>query len=388
MIIRLIFYTLLFTTLISCQQSQSDNIKQKAQASDLYFAVGTYTQKEGHVDGKASGIYIARLNESQQSIEIVDSLTGITNPSYLTIDDKGQRLYAVSEVGGEPAAGLIRVYAYDDAWKFKELNEAKTGGNAPCHLALNTGKEYLMTANYMGGISSHKIETDGRIGSMTDIKFHEGYGADYPRQAISHPHMIYQTVTKNQVIVCDLGSNQLFHYELRDGHYHLLTSTQASERAGPRHLIHHPSERYIYTLNELSNTVEAFTYQDLTQPMQRIQSVSTLSTSEGSTGMSASAIKIHPNGTYLYTANRGADQNSISVFKINHLDGTIEMIQQIDSGGAIPRDFEITPSAHYLLVANQNSDNITLLAIDQNSGTLSNIDKSFDVATPVCIKFF
>ena len=385
---RVLQYSLATAILMSCHHNQNDTIQHNSIEKDMYFAVGTYTKKEGHVDGKAPGIYIAKLNEAELSIIVIDSLTGITNPSYVTIDDRGRKLYSVSETGDNLRSGMIKGYQYDAEWNFQELNEASTHCNAPCHLALSSDQDYIMTANYMGGISAHKIMENGSIGPLTDTVFHMGFDPDSGRQSASHPHMILQTPVDNQVLISDLGSNKIFHYEVKDGMYQLLASTLTLPNTGPRHAAHHPHKKYVYVLNELNNTVEVFSYADLTQEMDRKQSISTLSENTEAAGMSASAIKIHSSGKFLYTANRGNDQNFISAFKINDTNGTLTIIQNIDSEGEIPRDFEISPSGKLMLVANQNSDNIVLFKIDQNSGTLSKTDKSFHVLTPVCIKFF
>ena len=53
------------------------------EKSELIF-VGTYTRKEGHVDGKANGIYILKMNTETGELTAVDTITNKINPSYLT----------------------------------------------------------------------------------------------------------------------------------------------------------------------------------------------------------------------------------------------------------------------------------------------------------------
>jgi len=55
--------------------------------------------------------------------------------------------------------------------------------------------------------------------------------------------------------------------------------------------------------------------------------------------------------------------------------------------GQTPRNFGIDPTGKFLLVANQNSDNIVVLEIDPNTGALTPTGKSVKVATPVCVTF-
>jgi 6-phosphogluconolactonase len=87
----------------------------------------------------------------------------------------------------------------------------------------------------------------------------------------------------------------------------------------------------------------------------------------------------------LYASNRG--DNSIVQYSINPEDGSLTPVAWIPCGGETPRNFEIDPTGKWLFVANQNSDNITIFSIDQESGKLLKTDASLKVSAPVCIRF-
>ncbi|HEX8020938.1 lactonase family protein, partial [Mucilaginibacter sp.] len=55
--------------------------------------------------------------------------------------------------------------------------------------------------------------------------------------------------------------------------------------------------------------------------------------------------------------------------------------------GKNPRDFAIDPTGKFLIVANQNSDNMWVFKIDQNTGKLSQTGIKVDIGNPVCLKF-
>ena len=89
----------------------------------IKFAVGTYTQKEGHVDGKAEGIYLIELNDSL-NIQNQQLLRGSTNPSYLTFNPANSALYAVNEMFSEQhQAGLVLAYIKneDNTWQAQQI---------------------------------------------------------------------------------------------------------------------------------------------------------------------------------------------------------------------------------------------------------------------------
>jgi len=58
----------------------------------LLFYVGTYTS------GKSEGIYLCRLNLTTGQITVQDVFKGISNPSFLALDQARAHLYAVNEV--------------------------------------------------------------------------------------------------------------------------------------------------------------------------------------------------------------------------------------------------------------------------------------------------
>lgn len=87
---------------------------------------------------------------------------------------------------------------------------------------------------------------------------------------------------------------------------------------------------------------------------------------------------------FLYCSNRG--HNSIAVFSIDQKDGTLAPIEHVSTGGKTPRNFEIDPTGAYLFAANEDSDSILALRVDQKTGRLT-AEVSVKVTSPVCIKF-
>lgn len=85
-------------------------------------------------------------------------------------------------------------------------------------------------------------------------------------------------------------------------------------------------------------------------------------------------------GKFIYTTLRG--HNSISVFKYEN--NELELLQNILSYGNTPRDLEIDKTQRYLLVANQDSDEISIYSRDVNTGKLKFINKQ-NTLLPTCI---
>ena len=59
----------------------------------------------------------------------------------------------------------------------------------------------------------------------------------------------------------------------------------------------------------------------------------------------------------------------------------------VPSGGKEPRSFELDPTVHFLISANQNSNNLAVYRIDQKTGRLTATGQTLEVQAPVCVKF-
>jgi 6-phosphogluconolactonase len=151
--------------------------------------------------------------------------------------------------------------------------------------------------------------------------------------------------------------------------------------SGPRHIAFHPNNRFLYVVNELSSELMVYHMASDGQT-SLLQTISTLPDNFAGESICA-AIKITPDGRFLYVSNRG--DNSIAGYRID-LSGKVELISHTSSGGNWPRDLEIDPDGQWILVANQESDNITAFQIQKKTGLLNPMGTVADVSKPVCVK--
>ena len=59
-----------------------------------------------------------------------------------------------------------------------------------------------------------------------------------------------------------------------------------------------------------------------------------------------------------------------------------------DSGGSWPRSFKISDDNEYMFVANQKSNSLTVLKIDQNEGSLSKVISEIEIFRPTSIVIY
>lgn len=346
--------------------------------------VGTYTEDLGFVHGKATGIYTCRLDTATGALQVVDTTTGIANPSFLTLSPDKKHLYAVAENGGKPEApyGSVVAYRIGEAGGLTKINEVPSYGVAPCHISVDAGGRYVLVANYVSGnVVSYGLRADGSLTDSLSTDRHPG--------ATPWAHMIVPTpFGPNRALAVDKGDDQVFLYQLDQGRLRRTDSLHLPPGAGPRHFdFHPPSAEANATLgvviNENSSSVASIRFDAGGHNPRVLDSLSTLP--DGFQGANTCAdVHFHPNGRFVYGSNRG--HNSIAIFSIDAVSGKLQRVGHEPTGGAAPRNFMITPDGQWLLAANQNSDNVVAFRIDARTGKLSPSGSVSHIPTPVCLK--
>jgi 6-phosphogluconolactonase len=87
----------------------------------------------------------------------------------------------------------------------------------------------------------------------------------------------------------------------------------------------------------------------------------------------------------VYFANRG--NNSIYSFHADYDTGKLTPLGTFDCGGKTPRNFVLDPTERWMLVANQDSNLISVFRRNPQTGLISETGKSAAVAAPMCIAF-
>ena len=334
--------------------------------------VGTYTS------GSSKGIYEYEFDALTGKLSLKGTTTS-SNPSFITIHPNRKWLYAANE----NSSGTVTAYSIDTALnKLSLLNSQSSNGNSPCNVSVDFLGKNVMVANYnSGSFASYTIGTDGKLSAAVSIIQDSGKSP--------HAHMIAQGFGNGLVYGSDLGIDKLRAFSLNAATGALTaTSNGASISAGygPRHFACHPNNKFIYIITELKGTVEVYSYNDTTQQLSFVQSISTLPSGVTATASSAD-IHITPNGKYLYASNRGTN-NNIAIYSIDTITGQLTLLGHQSTKGTTPRNFCIHPSGKWLLVANMDSNNIVVFKIDPATGLLTYSGNTITIPNPVCIKFW
>ncbi len=343
--------------------------------------VGTYTEDLGFVHGKAAGIYTCRFDPATGALTVVDSATGIANPSFLALAPNRKYLYAVAENGGKPGApyGSVAAYRIGPGGHLTKINEVPSYGVAPCHVSVDASGRYALVANYAtGNVVSYGIGADGGLSDSLSADQHPGHSP--------WAHMIIPVPgRRNEVLAVDKGVDRVYLYRFEAGILRRADSLRLSPGAGPRHFDFHPSDPTLgFVINENSSSLASVRFgKDGWKPVV-LDSLSTLPA--GFRGSNTCAdVHVHPNGRFVYGSNRG--HNSIAIFSVDPLSGKLTLVGHEPTQGALPRNFMITPDGNWLLAANQNSDTVVAFRIDPNTGRLTPAGQSSRVMTPVCLRY-
>lgn len=356
---------------------------------ELTLYIGTYTSGSSQ---PGEGIYIYRMNEKTAELTHYKTVTGVQDPSFLAFDSKRRHLYAVNEIEQfeGKSSGSVSAFSVDKkTGDLNFLNKQSTSGAHPCHLIVDEKDNHVLVANYSGGnVAVLPIMEGGSLGMTTNVVQHRGSSVNKDRQSGPHAHCITLDESNRYALAVDLGLDKILVYKFDKKGGQLLAnkvpSVDVSPGDGPRHLTFHPNGKFVYVINELSNTIIAFAYEKDDGTLKRVQTVSTLPL--GFQGRSWTAeIVISESGKYLYGSNRGHD--SIVSFAIDEESGHLTYIEHVSTQGKHPRHFTIAPNGKILLVANRDSNSIVSFRIDKDTGRLTPTGQVTSVPKPVCLLF-
>ena len=350
-----------------------------APAAERLLYVGSYTH------GSGAGISLFHFDDRTGKLTPAGLAAEIRNPSFLAEHPNHRFLYAVNENG----QGGVSAFAIDrNTGKLTLLNQVPSGGNGPCHLAVDKSGRWLAVANYGSGhLALLPIAADGKLGAPVFTDRHPGGSVNPARQKGPHAHCVLFSPDNRFLLLADLGHDKVWVYRFDAASGSLKPNDPAfasvAPGAGVRHLAFHPNGRVLYAISEMGSTITAFHYN--AGELSEFQAISTLP--KDFKGKSTCAeIAVNAAGTAVYGSNRGAD--SIALFAIDPDRFTLTAVDYTPTLGRTPRHFTLDPSGRFLLAANQDSDSVAVFHVHPRTGQLTPAGKVVTgIPAPVCILF-
>ncbi|MDB4924815.1 lactonase family protein [Mucilaginibacter sp.] len=352
---------------------------QKTTPKTYDLLIGTYTRRNG-----SKGIYVYRFYAETGKVAYLSEIDGIDNPSYLAVSKDYKFVYSANEGKGQ---GSVGAFKFDvKTGKLDSINQ-QPGHGSPAYIAIDKDQKNVFTANYAGGsLTVYPVAKDGSLGPMSQKIQDEGSSIDKKRQEGPHVHTAMLSPDGKYLLYTDLGTDKINIYRYKASKNPPLTPASpafvsAIPGNGPRHLEFSPNGKFLYNVQEMGSAVTAYKYDD--GKLTAFQTVTMLA--DGFTGaVGAADIHISPDGLFLYATNRGA-ANEIVTYSINQANGELTFVARNKVGKA-PRNFIIEPAGNFLLVANQDSNNILIFKRDKTTGKLTLTPSIIEIGAPVCLK--
>jgi 6-phosphogluconolactonase (cycloisomerase 2 family) len=350
-----------------------------------YAYVGCYTTPDRN--GRGKGIEVFEMDRDSGTWTHVQRVVDVVNPSWLTLDASQEHLYCVH--GGNELTSVSAFSRDVASGKLTKLNSQECGSANPVAISILPSMPFAVVAGYHAGkVSAIRVNSDGSLGTLSDVISLVGTPGPRPGQESSHPHHIPVDPAGRYFIVPDKGHDRTYVFRVDPTNGRIVRSAQgsivAAPGAAPRHLAFHPTAAFAYQCNEINSTVTTFAYNTMTGHLDELEVQTTLPKDFSDVNTTAE-IQIAPTGKFVYVSNRG--HNTIAIFRVDDATGKLSSVAWEPTQGVQPRNFALSPDGTLLYAANQASDTIVTFRVDSGSGTLTPTGQIIEAGSPVSIVF-
>lgn len=338
------------------------------------FFVGTYSVSIAGMAAGGEGMYRVRFDTDTGAFDPLVLAVKCINPSALVASPSGTYIFAVREVFGDQNPALQSFQA-NCSGGLTKVSDVPITSELPCHIAFDPVQSRVASAQYWSGDVAICAATNGVLHAPQKI-VHTGTGLNAARQEGPHPHFVMFTDNGSVLHVVDLGLDKIACYRL-DGQGNVTQESWLTLPAGcgPRHMAVAQNAQRAWVVCELDECLIAIKRSGLGWAISSIQNG--FAPPKGIDG-SAAAIRLSPDERHVYISGRR--QSQIAGFSC---DGS--SIGAFESGGQTPREFVITPDGRWIISANQDSNTLTSLARDPDTGALTLTGHTCAIASPVAL---
>jgi 6-phosphogluconolactonase len=353
------------------------------------FLVGSYSMPSpwaGAPKAHGAGIVMADLDDRSGAVHVRGARYEI-NPSFLVRSCPDGLLWTITE---PEKGGELIAFRENKSGALDRIGRLETGADAPCHLAIDAARRFAFAAHYHGGVvSSLALSGDGRPTAVLSLTRPPENVAGQDRSANpARPHAAL-IAGESELIVTDTGRDLVLLYrivtEAGGLRLELLDALALPPGTGPRHLARGSSEAIVYVSNQNSGGVSIVEHVTDAQAPRLILRGLVAARGLGRADPVPSEIAVHPTWDALYLANR--NDNSLSIFAIDAGSGRLQPCGAIDVMGGNPRHFAIAPGGRWLVVANQDSDELTVFHVEDEGRRLVWNGQRAAVSSPTAVAF-
>lgn len=356
---------------------------QNTQTKEIIY-VGTFSERG------SLGIYVYEVFRDNMRFDLLQTIGSKVSPSYIDASPDGKFLFSANR-GGLPDKmewGSITSCAINQqTGKLSVVHEQYSFGDSPCYVSVHPSGKYIIVCHYRGGnFVVLPIDENGKIGTPTADIMLEGKGTVMPQQEQAHPHSAVSSADGKFLYVSDLGQDKIFVYKFNSTDGTVTPADTPFVRtmngSGPRHFVLNPKGDLAFSSEELSSSISSYKVNKASGELQLIQRLPALPAAFYGENSGAD-IHTAIGGKFVYMSNRG--YNGLAMFKVAG-NGKMQTLGFMPTIGQRPRGFMPDPKGKFLLVGNQDSDEINIFTIEKD-GTLKDTNAYLPVPAPVCFKF-
>ena len=321
-------------------------------------------------------IQVFSLGEASGEVELCQSFKTTCAPQPLKLSADQRVLYA-----GAQSDNTLMALAVDPQDGKLRLLGSVCAPDSPTYVACAPSMRMAFSASY-GGNTLSVFPLDAQGSPMAASQIETG---------LPHAHSAQVDSSGRWLLVPVLGADAIRIYRLHDRlHVNSPPSITANapdmvttrRGSGPRHFVFSPDNAHVHCLNELDSTIDLFDFDANAGSLTLRQSVSILP--PGFTGKPwASELRATPDGRFLYACERTA--SVIAAFSVEVASGELTPIAHYPTETQ-PRGMGIAPSGDWLIAAGQLSNQLTVYALDPETGRLSARQRHATGANPICVE--
>jgi 6-phosphogluconolactonase (cycloisomerase 2 family) len=324
--------------------------------------------------GPALKLY--RIDPEKASLTPVGTVMLPQKVQYAWPHPSAPYLYVGSSDGGSSSLGVKGDKHYLSALRIDkgsgglQMHGASASlRSRPIHVNVDhSGRFALVAYNNPSGVSVHRINADGTVGEEVVQAASLDCGIFAHQIRVTPPNdaaiLVCRGNDKTRDKPEDPGSLKQFAFKDGQLENRVSVAPNGGYGFGPRHLDFHPNLPLVYVSRERENKLDVYRLANgVLEPLPIFVKDTLTEPNNTRSRQAACTLHFHPNGHFLYLANRAFDtvkvdgkdvfpggENNIAVFAIDPSTGEPSLIQNEDVRGVYPRTFALDPGARMLAV--------------------------------------
>jgi 6-phosphogluconolactonase len=351
------------------------------------FAVTSHTQRVFIASNTPEGIRAFDWNPATGDLSYAGVAATVDNVDWICLSPDRKTIFAAAEVDsfkGKPTGEVASLGL--NSGKLTQISAENSASKGTCQCAIDHTGQTLLAADYGGGSAASFKVTNGALSSAVWSQHYTQHGPNPKRQESAHAHFASYSPDNQYAFINDLGGDCIHIYRLHPATAELTPHGEwhSEPGFGPRTLHFHPNGVNAYCMNEMASTVSVLRWNKAEGKFTTISQFP-LHPDPAKAPNTGCDTVITRDGRFVYFANRGDD--FLLSCKCDPQSGALTAIGKTPSGGTTPRNFTLDPTERWMLVANQNSSQLSVFVRDPRTGALADHGRNYDCRTPMCILF-